>query len=57
MVTPIKPCPTPDKHAYRTRGEALAGFRVGSQTGKHHPYLCRCGRWHMTSNIVWPREG
>lgn len=47
--TPLRPCPTPDKLAYPTRGAALAGFWIGSQTGNHHPYLCRCGRWHVTS--------
>jgi hypothetical protein len=50
--TPLRPCPSPHKHAYRTRVEALAGFWIGSQTHPHHPYLCRCGYWHITSHSL-----
>jgi hypothetical protein len=49
VTTPLLPCPTPDKVGYHTRGEALAGFWIGSQTGNHRPYRCRCGQWHITS--------
>ena len=31
-ATPVLPCPTPYKHAYRSRGLALAGFVVGQGT-------------------------
>ena len=48
-ATPLLNCPTPYKHAYATRGQALAGFVVGPFTRAHHPYLCRCGYWHITS--------
>jgi hypothetical protein len=50
-ATPLLGCPTPYKHAYATRGQALAGFIVGPETRAHHPYRCRCGHWHITSGI------
>lgn len=45
-ASPLRPCPTPYKQAYPTRGAALAGFWIGSH---RRPYLCRCGAWHITS--------
>jgi hypothetical protein len=50
MATPLRACPTPHKHAYRSEGEALAGFHVASYTRFHRPYRCCCGRWHITSH-------
>jgi len=55
--TPLKSCPTPWKNAYRTRGEALKGFHVAEYTRFHRPYLCCCGKWHMTSHPRVPRHG
>lgn len=52
--TPLKPCPTEWKHGYRTRGEALKGFHIAEYTRFHRPYLCCCGKWHITSH---PRPG
>jgi len=49
MLTPLQPCPTPHKRAYGTRGEALAGFVTMRAVAAHLPYLCRCGRWHITT--------
>ena len=49
-ATPVKPCPTPWKLAYRSRGEALRGFVVAAYTRFHQPYRCCCGKWHMTSH-------
>jgi hypothetical protein len=49
-ATPLLGCPTPYKHACRSRGQALAGFVVGPGTRAHRAYLCRCGYWHITSN-------
>jgi hypothetical protein len=51
--TPLKPCPTPHKLAYTTRGKALAAFTVGPGTRPHRPYRCRCGYWHITSKEDW----
>ena len=48
--TPLKRCPTPWKHDYGTRGEALRGFIVAEYTRFHRPYRCCCGRWHVTSH-------
>ena len=50
-ATPLLPCPTPHKHGYATRGEALAGFAIGPDTRPHRPYRCCCGRWHITSHV------
>jgi hypothetical protein len=48
-MTPLKKCPTPEKHAYSSPGDALAKFVVAPYTRPHHPYLCCCGKYHMTS--------
>jgi len=48
-ATPLRPCPTPHRVPYQTRGTALAGFDINAQTHPHRPYRCRCGYWHMTS--------
>jgi len=50
MVSPIKPCPTPEKHAYRTRAEALNAFAPSrGHTLPHAAYRCCCGKWHLTT--------
>jgi len=60
--SPLRPCPTPRKRGYRSPGEALAGVPVNASTRCHRPYLCRCGRWHITSmpldnpEAIWCRE-
>lgn len=49
MPTPLKPCPTPDKSAYRTRAEALQNFVTPRTVVAHSAYQCCCGRWHITT--------
>jgi hypothetical protein len=56
-ATPLLPCPTPYKDAYRSRGLALAGFVVGPATRARHAYLCRCGYGHIASNDPWQCTG
>ena len=47
-ATPLLPCPTPEKRAYHSRGEALSAFLTMRVVVAHQPYLCRCGHWHIT---------
>ena len=51
--TPLRPCPTPDKHAYPTPGEAMAGFTV---TKYARPYRCCCGHYHFTTKPKQPER-
>lgn len=51
-------CPTPAKKRYATWESAYDVLvRLRSTTDKHgleQAYACRCGWWHLSSNI--PRE-
>lgn len=49
MPTPLKRCPTPDKEAYDTRGEAVAAFMTERWVVAHAAYRCCCGKWHITT--------
>jgi hypothetical protein len=56
-ATPLQPCPTPQKKAYRSRGAALAGFITGVCTHEPpHAYRCRCGKWHITGHLFVPND-
>lgn len=44
-------CPTPLKMSMETKAQALRQVeRVARKYGdQQRPYLCRCGRWHLTT--------
>ncbi len=46
----VSDCPTPDKAKFDTRGEAAARSVVSQKL--LHPYLCQCGKWHLTMRRV-----
>lgn len=41
-------CPTPDKKSYES--QKAAGFFAN--TDGLRPYLCPCGKWHLSSKRV-----
>jgi hypothetical protein len=53
-ATPLLPCPTPEKRAYHSRGEALSAFLTMRVVVAHQPYLCRSGHWHITTKKFSP---
>jgi hypothetical protein len=42
----VNDCPTPRKQEFDSRAEAEAKASISSH--KTSPYLCQCGRWHLT---------
>lgn len=42
----VRPCPTPRKAGFPSRPAAVVG--AGSEDAGLSPYLCPCGRWHLT---------
>lgn len=45
-----RPCPTPSKIAYNSHQAAgHARGKRGHQGRRMRPYLCPCGRWHLSS--------
>ena len=48
MADALTLCPTPEKVAYENR--RLAKRRAKQYHGQR-PYLCQCGRWHLTSQV------
>lgn len=48
-------CPTPHKRAYRKRTSAIAAaIRASRRLGPLRPYLCPCGRWHLSTKPKIP---
>lgn len=47
-----QPCPTPHKVGYhRKAGALLAADKITRYHRAVIPYLCPCGRWHLTSQV------
>lgn len=44
-----QPCPTPKKRAYDRKSRALIAADGIASRFECTPYLCRCGRWHLTT--------
>ena len=50
-ITQAPPCHTPEKVVYRSAAQARRAAIRYSNFGnkKQWPYLCRCGKFHLTS--------
>lgn len=61
---PPPPCPTPEKHLYRSAAEAKRAHRRSywstrqqrRDKPKLYPYECVCGAWHLTHHKPKPRK-
>lgn len=50
LIRDTGPCPTPNKAAYHTKSRALiAADGARQRLGELSPYLCACGRYHLTA--------
>lgn len=50
LIRDVGPCPTPTKASYPSKSRALiAADAVEGRLGALSPYLCACGRYHLTA--------